>query len=333
MKTRMGRKRQGKEREHQVKGKRTEGKSRKVPGTSPENRARGQPVGRAVRRRRLWVPPPDSEVWPPEYRGQRWKRAYGILFAGKCLLCQYAFQQPESRRIRDRWLRQRTPLFCVSHPDWPGELSEVLGTDTCRNFKAKRWLRPRAKPAPRQPRSTLHESDPNIRRILVGTTLFATVDVADYRKVRQHRWYAQHCGHTTYAFCRIKGRTVYMHRMLMRPRQGYVVDHLDGNGLNNCRCNLRPCKPWQNLANRGPRGGSSRFVGVTWHAGKWEAKVISRGQRFYLGRFEDEVEAAKARDRKAVELHGVYVYLNFPEDWTFDKKGVGHPVRPVAKSR
>jgi len=69
--------------------------------------------------------------------------------------------------------------------------------------------------------------------------------------------------------------------------------------------------------------------------GKWEPKIACRGRRYYLGRFEDEVEieAAKARDRKAVELHGPYTYLNFPEDWTFDKHGVGHRVRPRPKAK
>jgi hypothetical protein len=48
---------------------------------------------------------------------------------------------------------------------------------------------------------------------------------------------------------------------------------------------------------------------------KWEVSIRYRGEYFYLGRFDDEVEAAKARDRKAHELHGPYAYLNFPEDF------------------
>ncbi len=287
----------------------------------------------ALKRRLAHVPPPDSDIWPPEYRGERWKLAYAILLAGKCLLCRYSFPQPESRRMRDRWLRQRTPLFCTNHPSCPGELIEVLESDTCRNFRARRWQRPRAKPAPNLPRSTLRPSKTGVRRIPVGRDLFATVDAADYNRLRKHKWYAQRYGGNVYASCRINGRTVYMHRMIMRPRKGYVVDHIDGNGLNNCRSNLRVCTPRQNLGNRGPRGGSSRFVGVSRHAGKWEAKIIYHGKRFYLGRYNDEVEAAKARDRKAVELLGPYAYLNFPEDWTFDKHGVGHPVRLMAKAK
>jgi len=143
---------------------------------------------------------------------------------------------------------------------------------------------------------------------------------ATFRKFRDDRapnsgWLASPHGRTVYASCCTGGRVVYMHRMIMRPRQGYVVDHIDGNGLNNRRCNLRVCTRRQNQANQGPRGGSSRFVGVYRHKNKWEAGIRCRGKRYYLGLFDDEVEAAKARDRKAYELHGAHAYLNFPEDY------------------
>ena len=144
---------------------------------------------------------------------------------------------------------------------------------------------------------------------------FLLGDVAAYRTISQYKWSVSRVGKKLYACTMINGRTAAIHRFLLRPRKGYQVDHIDGNGLNNCRSNLRVCTPQQNLANRGPRGGSSRFVGVSRRAGKWEAKIMYRGKRFYLGRFDDEVEAAKARDRKAHELHGPYAYLNFPEDF------------------
>jgi hypothetical protein len=319
MKTRKRQKRQGKEEKVKGKGKKVQGKREAVQG-------KGRVDARVAFRRRPRVPPPDSDVWPPEYRGERWKPAYAILFAGKCLLCQYSCRQPQSRRMRDRWLRQDTPLLCTNHPCSPGELIEVLGSDTCRNFRAKHWERPRAKPAKSLPRSTIETSDPAVRRLPVGSSLFATVDAADYEKLRKYKWHVIRRGNKIYASRHTGRRYVYLHREIMRPRQGYVVDHIDGNGLNNCRSNLRVCTHRQNQANRGPRGGSSRFVGVYRHGNKWAAGIKCHGEYFYLGLFEDEVDAAKARDRKAVELHGPYAYLNFPEDWTFNKNGVGHPM-------
>jgi hypothetical protein len=149
----------------------------------------------------------------------------------------------------------------------------------------------------------------------VGQGLFATVDAADYKKLSKYKWYAKRHGRTVYATCRDKGKVVYMHRMILRPRKGYVVDHIDGNGLNNRRGNLRVCTHQQNQANRGSRGGSSRFVGVYRKGDQWVAEIRCRGEYFYLGLFDDEVEAAKARDRKAYELHGPYAYLNFPEEF------------------
>ncbi|MHC4520512.1 MAG: HNH endonuclease, partial [Planctomycetota bacterium] len=149
----------------------------------------------------------------------------------------------------------------------------------------------------------------------LGKGLFATVDAADYEQVRKYRWYViRSGGNNAYAATCKNGKTVYMHRMLMRPRKGYVVDHIDGNGLNNRRCNLRVCTPAQNLTNKAPRGGSSQFVGVYRYRDKWVAHVTHRGKYYYVGVFADDVEAAKARDRKAYELHGQYAYLNFPHD-------------------
>jgi len=56
-------------------------------------------------------------------------------------------------------------------------------------------------------------------------------------------------------------------------------------------------------------------VGSQWSVVSWEVKVFYKGKEYYLGLFDDEVEAAKVRDRKAYELAGPFVYLNFPEDF------------------
>jgi hypothetical protein len=108
--------------------------------------------------------------------------------------------------------------------------------------------------------------------------------------------------------------------MIMRPRRGYIVDHKDGNGLNNCRDNLRVCTQRQNQANRRSDGGASRFVGVRRYGDKWRATIQYRGKVYHLGVFDDEVEAAKARDRKAWELHGEFAYLNFPKDYAHKRR-------------
>jgi len=279
-----------------------------------KGRAEGKRSKRRPGRKRVRVPPPDSAIWPEQYRGANWKSAYAILFAGRCQLCAYSSPLPRWRQLRDKFHGEPRLLLCTNHPDSPGELHEVLPIETCRNFKAVRWPRHRSRPPKARPPMTMDEHEPQVRRIPLGKGLFATIDAADYDQVRKYRWRAIRNGRKVYAATRKNGRTVYMHRMLMRPRKGYVVDHIDGNGLNNRRCNLRVCTPAQNLANKAPLGGTSRFVGVYRYRDKWVAHVVCQGKHYYVGAFADEVEAAKARDRKAYELHGEYAYLNFPED-------------------
>jgi hypothetical protein len=274
----------------------------------------GQTKGRPARRRIPGVPPPDSAIWPEQYRGERWKPIYGLIFAGKCQLCAYSCPLPKSRQLLDKWHGQTRLLLCTNHPGSSGELREVLPIDTCRNFKAKSWQPARCRPAQAKQTPPTDESDPTIRRIPVGQGLFAIVDAEDYEKLSQYTWYASRRGRTIYATCIRKGRVMYMHRMIMRARKGCIVDHIDGNGLNNRRCNLRICTHQQNQANRGSRGGSSGFVGIYRHKDKWVSGFRSRGKYYYLGLYESESEAARARDRKAYEMFGEHAYINLPED-------------------
>lgn len=283
--------------------------------------------GLVASRRPRHLPPPESESWPEYCRGTLWDWESARFFVGRCQLCAYSCPPPATRRRLDKLVGLPTFLLCTNHPDSGGALREVMPTGTCRNFKVKCWRRCRARPAQSHTAPTADESDPTVRRIPVGQGLFATVDAADYPKLRKYRWYAYRHGRKIYAVCHAKGRTVYMHRMIMGPRKGYLVDHIDGNGLNNRRCNLRFCTAGQNRANSRPCGGVSGFVGVYPKGNKWRAGITYRGVYYYLGLFDDPVEAAKARDRKAYELHGPYAYLNFPEDFRCpgQRKGKSQP--------
>jgi hypothetical protein len=293
-----------------------EAKQRRHKGRDGSDAAREAATGPdgAAWHRRPKVPPPDSDIWPEEYRGERWRPIFAFLFAGKCVLCAHSCPLPRSRRLEDKWRRLGPRLHCTHHPSNPGGIEEVLLTDTCRNFKPKRWQRPRPGRARTRAGRPPAPSRGRTERIPLGNGLFATVDAADYPKLSQHRWYARRRGRTIYAMCHDRGRDVYMHRMIMRPRRGYIVHHLDHDGLNNRRDNLRVCTRRQHQSTRGPVGGTSQYVGVYRSGNHWEARIRHRGKVYYLGFFHTEVEAAKARDRKAYELHGEFAYLNFPED-------------------
>lgn len=100
----------------------------------------------------------------------------------------------------------------------------------------------------------------------------------------------------------------------MNPPPGKVVDHKNRNGLDNHRINLRHGTISQNGANSRQRTGVSQFRGVRPHGTKWQAYLGYQGKTIPLGVYDDPAEAARVRDRKALELHGEFAWLNFPEE-------------------
>lgn len=146
------------------------------------------------------------------------------------------------------------------------------------------------------------------------------VDAVHYEWLNQYKWTARQAGRTWYAHRHRKGGSISMHREIMRPGPGLVVDHIDRNGLHNRESNLRVCTPAENQRNRPAVGGSSQYKGVSYDKEhkKWEAGIHINGRRIHIGLFESEIEAARAYDRVARELFGEFAYLNFPEEVLID---------------
>jgi hypothetical protein len=222
-----------------------------------------------------------------------------------CWNCVYVSCEP------GRWLRRLAagePLVprCANHLRWPGWLREVPGVP-CRNYQAR--------PA---------EPPDDIRRIPLGRGKYAYVDAADYEWLSQWKWRLRN----GYAMRFEKGgKVVLMHREIMQPPRGKIVDHWDGNRCNNYRANLRTCTRGENSCNAAKQAGaSSRFKGVSWHRhiGKWYASIGFQRQSTFLGYFDDEVEAARVYDRAAVERFGVFARPNFPEDWPVERREEVH---------
>ncbi len=95
------------------------------------------------------------------------------------------------------------------------------------------------------------------------------------------------------------------------------VDHQDGDGLNNQRCNLRPATPSQNSANMRHRSGySSQYKGVCWNkkSRKWQASITKDKRCLQLGLYGDEVDAATVYNFAAHEMHGKFARFNVPLD-------------------
>lgn len=135
------------------------------------------------------------------------------------------------------------------------------------------------------------------------------IDANDYEKVSVHKWYVSAYG---YPVTTIRGgRKLFLHRMLMGAERGQEVDHINGNKLDNRRCNLRIATKRENQRNINPRStNTTGYKGVCNRGdGKYTA-AIKAGRNFYLGIYNTPEDAAIAYNRAALEHFGEFARLN-----------------------
>jgi len=161
------------------------------------------------------------------------------------------------------------------------------------------------------------------RRIDLGEGEFTIVDAADYYRYGKFKWSVVGTGKNLYAVRNVKvgpklTTITRLHREIMNAPRGLLVDHRNNDGLDNRRSNLRLATHSQNQCNKRKTGSktSSRFRGVYFDKRRmlWQAYIRYNGKRIYLGKFDDEIEAARAYDRAAREYHKEFAKLNFPEE-------------------
>lgn len=158
-----------------------------------------------------------------------------------------------------------------------------------------------------------------MREIELSQGYVATVDDVDYGLVSSLRWHVDGRIPWLYAVSsQWRGRVVNipMHRFILGlVDKKILVDHKDGNGLNNCRDNLRICTHAQNMANRRiQKNNSTGFRGVHVNKTAYVAAIKYDGKDHYLGRFKDPNMAAKIYDEAARIHHGRFARLNFQEE-------------------
>jgi hypothetical protein len=156
--------------------------------------------------------------------------------------------------------------------------------------------------------------------IPLGKGRFALVDESDFTMLDARSWRALAGKTTTYAVASSRSRklgttaALLMHRVIMGASQDKQVDHINQNGLDNRRSNLRVVAPSGNYANsRARRHGASMFKGVHKSGERWESSFTFDGRKARLGRFDSEIEAAIAFDAAAREVYGEAWQVQLPE--------------------
>jgi hypothetical protein len=160
------------------------------------------------------------------------------------------------------------------------------------------------------------------RRIPLSRGKFAIVDPEDYPRLAKHKWHLAESPTSSYAarWSRPqntnKRNRIWMHRQIIPIPPGLVCDHINHNGLDDRKANLRPATFSQNLSNRPKRKSPtcSKYKGLEWDKtqGKWKARIQLNYRKIYLGSFDNELSAAKAYDKAAKRYHGPFAAPNFP---------------------
>lgn len=163
------------------------------------------------------------------------------------------------------------------------------------------------------------DSVPQLSPVIIPLTMGASalIDEEDMPLIAGLSWSSQRTSSGIYAKSWFDGGNVYMHRWILRIPRGdrRIVDHINGDTLDNRKSNLRITDKYGNARNRRPnlmRAGS-KYKGVSWSKSRWVAKIRHMGRHIHLGRFQCETDAALAYDRAARDLFGEFAYLNFPE--------------------
>lgn len=140
------------------------------------------------------------------------------------------------------------------------------------------------------------------------------MDDADHELLCHYKWYAQKSGNTYYVKRNVirAGRrtTSYLHREIMSGVG--MIDHINRNGLDNRRENLRATNMSKNGANSRAKSRRSKHKGIALDTrdDKWYASIMCNGKRQYLGRYTSEGEAARAYNKAAIEAFGEHALPN-----------------------
>lgn len=164
----------------------------------------------------------------------------------------------------------------------------------------------------------------NTRTIYLFTGEEAIVDANNYEYLNSRTWYM--CDGYASTFVKVDGKykTIKMHRVIMGEPEGFVIDHINRNTLDNRIENLRVCSVQQNSMNKRKisKPCTSKYKGVTYRGNKncpWEGYIYLDNVGKYIGSFTTEVAAANAYNHYAKIYHGEFAKLNDVEYMSEDE--------------
>lgn len=138
----------------------------------------------------------------------------------------------------------------------------------------------------------------------------AVIDAVDAAAVGQHNWCAEVRAHAVYAVRSISGESIIrMHRWLMKTPTGLVTDHINGDGLNNRRANLRVATHSQNLHNQRTNSHNARGLKGAFYRPRekrWQSHIRVAGKTHYLGFFKTPEAAHQAYCEASALFHGAF---------------------------
>lgn len=149
------------------------------------------------------------------------------------------------------------------------------------------------------------------------------VDADVYEWASKRNWYAGKSKGGFYAISDEpmingrRGKKVLLHREVIGAKPGQMVDHINGNPLDNRKANLRFCDHSTNSMNTKRRAdNTSGYRGVTWHSRgkKWLAQLVAGGKHYSIGLFSSKEDAARAYNVYALKHHGEFARLNDVRD-------------------
>jgi len=148
--------------------------------------------------------------------------------------------------------------------------------------------------------------------------MFAIVDAEDFDRLNEYKWFANE-GDGRWRATRsgsVKNGekiTVHMHREILSTPAGCEIDHINGNDLDNRKCNLRVSTHIENMRNmKMHKDNKSGYKGVSRHQGRWQVYIRVNNKNTRIGMFSDKLEAARAYDKAAIEAFGEFAKVNFP---------------------